>query len=62
MTPRAGEHRQLAVLLLSKFSFDNTGSDQSLTYSSLHATPMWLIGLYVPAMAPVNAVWIPPQW
>ncbi|KAJ5121292.1 uncharacterized protein N7515_009253 [Penicillium bovifimosum] len=30
--------------------------------SSLHATPMWLIGLYVPAMAPVNAVWVPPQW
>ncbi|KAJ5892555.1 hypothetical protein N7504_009246 [Penicillium tannophilum] len=30
--------------------------------ANLHATPMWLIGLYVPAMAPVNAVWIPPQW
>ncbi|KAM0192348.1 hypothetical protein ACHAPA_005935 [Fusarium lateritium] len=30
--------------------------------SSLHATPMWLIALYVPAMEPVNAYWIPPQW
>ncbi|KAJ5778026.1 hypothetical protein N7520_001272 [Penicillium odoratum] len=30
--------------------------------ASLHATPLWLIGLYVPAMEPVNAVWIPPQW
>ncbi|ORY66168.1 uncharacterized protein BCR38DRAFT_408136 [Pseudomassariella vexata] len=30
--------------------------------SNLHATPMWLIALYVPEMAPVNAYWIPPQW
>ena len=30
--------------------------------ANLHATPMWLIALYVPGMAPVNAVWIPPQW
>ncbi|KAJ5935391.1 hypothetical protein N7466_004938 [Penicillium verhagenii] len=30
--------------------------------ANLHGTPMWLIGLYVPAMAPVNAVFIPPQW
>jgi len=30
--------------------------------AGLHATPMWLIGLYVPAMAPVNKYWIPPQW
>ncbi|KAJ4267129.1 hypothetical protein NW762_003227 [Fusarium torreyae] len=30
--------------------------------ANLHATPMWLIALYVPAMAPVNAYWIPPQW
>ncbi|KAJ5213262.1 hypothetical protein N7449_000431 [Penicillium cf. viridicatum] len=30
--------------------------------SNLHATPMWLIGLYVPAMAPVNKVFVPPQW
>lgn len=30
--------------------------------SSLHATPMWLVALYVPAMAPVNAYFIPPQW
>jgi hypothetical protein len=28
----------------------------------LPATPMWLISLYVSGMAPVNAVWIPPQW
>ncbi|KAJ4319615.1 hypothetical protein N0V84_006251 [Fusarium piperis] len=30
--------------------------------ASLHATPMWLVALYVPAMAPVNQYWIPPQW
>ncbi|KAH7015751.1 hypothetical protein EDB80DRAFT_345076 [Ilyonectria destructans] len=30
--------------------------------ANLHATPMWLVALYVPAMAPVNDVWIPPQW
>ncbi|KAF4457124.1 hypothetical protein F53441_912 [Fusarium austroafricanum] len=30
--------------------------------ANLHATPMWLIALYVPAFAPVNAYWIPPQW
>ncbi|KAH6867793.1 hypothetical protein B0T10DRAFT_596345 [Thelonectria olida] len=30
--------------------------------SSLHATPMWLIALYVPAMSAVNKFWIPPQW
>lgn len=30
--------------------------------ASLHATPLWLIGIYVPAMAPVNKYWIPPQW
>ncbi|EPS29448.1 hypothetical protein PDE_04397 [Penicillium oxalicum 114-2] len=29
---------------------------------SLHATPMWLIALYVPGMAPVNRYFIPPQW
>lgn len=23
---------------------------------------MWLIALYVPAMAPVNEYFIPPQW
>ncbi|KAM7215432.1 hypothetical protein V8F06_009192 [Rhypophila decipiens] len=30
--------------------------------AGLPAAPMWLIALYVPAMAPVNAVFIPPQW
>ncbi|TPX12655.1 uncharacterized protein E0L32_000832 [Thyridium curvatum] len=30
--------------------------------ASLPATPMWLIALYVPAMAPVNKYWVPPQW
>ncbi|KAH7145504.1 hypothetical protein B0J13DRAFT_322945 [Dactylonectria estremocensis] len=30
--------------------------------ANLHATPMWLVALYVPAMAPVNNYWIPPQW
>lgn len=30
--------------------------------SSLHATPMWLVALYVPSMGKVNQYWIPPQW
>ncbi|RDA95628.1 hypothetical protein CP533_1143 [Ophiocordyceps camponoti-saundersi (nom. inval.)] len=30
--------------------------------SSLHATPLWLVALYVPAMEPVNVYWLPPQW
>ncbi|RDA84355.1 hypothetical protein CP532_2591 [Ophiocordyceps camponoti-leonardi (nom. inval.)] len=30
--------------------------------ASLHATPMWLVALYVPAMEPVNVYWLPPQW
>ncbi|KAH7137900.1 hypothetical protein EDB81DRAFT_858333 [Dactylonectria macrodidyma] len=30
--------------------------------SSLHATPLWLIALYVPAMSAVNNFWVPPQW
>ncbi|KAM4065863.1 Regulator of G protein signaling superfamily [Hirsutella rhossiliensis] len=30
--------------------------------ANLHATPMWVIALYVPAMAPVNQYWVPPQW
>ncbi|PIG83701.1 hypothetical protein AARAC_010627 [Aspergillus arachidicola] len=30
--------------------------------ANLHATPMWLIALYVPAMEVVNQYWIPPQW
>ncbi|CAG1996116.1 unnamed protein product [Fusarium graminearum] len=30
--------------------------------ANLHATPMWLVALYVPAMEPINAYWIPPQW
>ncbi|KAK9441627.1 uncharacterized protein G6M90_00g046280 [Metarhizium brunneum] len=30
--------------------------------SGLHASPMWLIALYVPGMAPVNNYFIPPQW
>ncbi|KAM7205768.1 hypothetical protein V8F20_003001 [Naviculisporaceae sp. PSN 640] len=30
--------------------------------AGMPAAPMWLVALYVPAMAPVNAVFIPPQW
>ncbi|KAK9446239.1 Regulator of G protein signaling superfamily [Metarhizium brunneum] len=30
--------------------------------AGLHATPMWLIALYVPAMEPVNKYFLPPQW
>ncbi|CAM1509613.1 Fc.00g033520.m01.CDS01 [Cosmosporella sp. VM-42] len=30
--------------------------------ANLHATPMWLVALYVPAMESVNDKWIPPQW
>ncbi|KAG7429121.1 hypothetical protein V3481_015241 [Fusarium oxysporum f. sp. vasinfectum] len=29
--------------------------------ANLHAAPMWLIALYLPAMAPVNNVFVPPQ-
>lgn len=29
---------------------------------NLHATPMWLIAVYVPAMEKVNQYWLPPQW
>ncbi|KAI1081455.1 hypothetical protein F5B20DRAFT_569835 [Whalleya microplaca] len=30
--------------------------------AGLPATPLWLAGLYIPQMTPVNAVIIPPQW
>ncbi|GAB1309847.1 RGS domain-containing protein [Madurella fahalii] len=30
--------------------------------AGLPAAPMWLIALYVPEMAPVNAYFVPPQW
>ncbi|KAG6009316.1 hypothetical protein E4U43_000015 [Claviceps pusilla] len=30
--------------------------------AGLHATPMWLIALYVPAMESVNKYFVPPQW
>lgn len=30
--------------------------------AGLHATPMWLIALYVPGMEPVNKYFLPPQW
>ncbi|KAL5603589.1 hypothetical protein FOVSG1_006339 [Fusarium oxysporum f. sp. vasinfectum] len=30
--------------------------------ANLHAAPMWLIALYIPAMAPVNSIFVPPQW
>ncbi|KAK2046732.1 hypothetical protein LZ31DRAFT_612637 [Colletotrichum somersetense] len=30
--------------------------------ASLHATPMWLVAVYVPEMAPVNRYFIAPQW
>lgn len=30
--------------------------------ANLHATPMWLVALYVPAMERVNQYWNPPQW
>ncbi|VUC21972.1 unnamed protein product [Clonostachys rosea] len=30
--------------------------------ASLHATPMWLVALYVPQMGVVNQYFIPPQW
>ncbi|KAG5921548.1 hypothetical protein E4U42_005805 [Claviceps africana] len=30
--------------------------------AGLHATPMWLIALYVPAMEAVNKYFVPPQW
>ncbi|KHN95244.1 Regulator of G protein signaling superfamily [Metarhizium album ARSEF 1941] len=30
--------------------------------AGLHATPMWLVALYVPAMQPINKYFLPPQW
>lgn len=30
--------------------------------SNLHATPMWLIALWVPQMEVINQYWVPPQW
>ncbi|KAK3342039.1 hypothetical protein B0T25DRAFT_466141 [Lasiosphaeria hispida] len=30
--------------------------------AGLPAAPMWLVALYVPEMAPVNANFVPPQW
>ncbi|OAA44150.1 Regulator of G protein signaling superfamily [Metarhizium rileyi] len=30
--------------------------------AGLHATPMWLVALYVPAMEPINKYFVPPQW
>ncbi|KAG6006895.1 hypothetical protein E4U21_006614 [Claviceps maximensis] len=30
--------------------------------AGLHATPMWLIALYVPGMEAVNKYFVPPQW
>ncbi|KAG5978496.1 hypothetical protein E4U55_006157 [Claviceps digitariae] len=30
--------------------------------AGLHATPMWLIALYVPEMEAVNKYFVPPQW
>ncbi|ATY58565.1 Regulator of G signaling superfamily [Cordyceps militaris] len=32
------------------------------TLANLHATPMWMIALYVPAMEGVNQYFLPPQW
>ena len=30
--------------------------------AGLPCSPLWLCGLYIPAFAPLNAVFIPPQW
>ncbi|KAJ6787047.1 hypothetical protein PWT90_03186 [Aphanocladium album] len=32
------------------------------TISNLHAAPMWIIAMYVPAMEAVNKYFVPPQW
>jgi hypothetical protein len=40
------------------YPFPNNDSN----VASLHATPMWLVALYVPAMEKVNQYFIPPQW
>ncbi|KID99534.1 Regulator of G protein signaling superfamily, partial [Metarhizium majus ARSEF 297] len=37
-------------------------TEQGRGWECLHASPMWLIALYVPGMAPVNNYFIPPQW
>jgi hypothetical protein len=71
MTLTAGGFRPLVVrwlgkclqptrLLLVMGNLANIGP--SVRLPSLHATPMWLIALYVPAMEPVNKYFLPPQW
>ncbi|KAK2600030.1 hypothetical protein QQS21_005264 [Conoideocrella luteorostrata] len=37
-------------------------TEQGRGWECLHASPMWLIALYVPGMAAVNNYFIPPQW
>lgn len=61
-TRRDGGSKPSHAALLSELPLDQ-GQNHKLTEThSLHATPMWLIALYVPAMAPINYYWIPPQW
>ncbi|KAL4993252.1 hypothetical protein BDV10DRAFT_29685 [Aspergillus recurvatus] len=53
------------VLWRSRHIHDTQGwRTQTIACSlaGLHATPMWLIALYVPAMEKVNSYFIPPQW
>lgn len=35
---------------------------QLTSYASLHATPMWLMAMYMPAFEPVNRYFAPSQW
>lgn len=45
-----------------KVSIAGTWPLHLLTSFSLHATPMWIIAVYVPAMEAINKYFVPPQW
>ncbi|RAQ75714.1 hypothetical protein COH21_012116 [Aspergillus flavus] len=53
------------VLWKSRRIYDTQGwrvQTLGCAIANLHATPMWLVALYVPAMESVNQYWLPPQW
>lgn len=54
---------QTIACCISKYAVsENPAETITNAFDSLHAAPMWLIALYVPAMEPVNTYFIPPQW
>lgn len=62
-TPRDGEYRRSRAASQSKSCAWRFRERAAFANErSLHATPMWLIALYVPQMEKVNKYFIPPQW